>query len=231
MKKYFKASALLLLPICLQAQEKLLASFSESKVHKLKESSDYQYQLPFMQVTIIDKLIDGVKSFFLELFSQVVLNPIASIIKNLFWLIIIGLVIWGLYLLFKSQISFMFYSQKKGNFSRTILGEEVISNIPLSDQWQDAFSRQDYKEAVRLRYVMAIENLQEKKLVNLNRIKQHSDILRKIEGKQVHDPFDRLGYFFQYVWYGNFNIEEHLYEQVEQSFQQFEQALHKAPSS
>ena len=83
----------------------------------------------------------------------------------------------------------------------------------------------DFRSAVRYRYTKALQDLDRKKLIQLNARSTNWDYVNKLGGHPLKKQFLLLTRAFEYVWYGEFAINGEQYGYVKTEFQKFENSL------
>jgi hypothetical protein len=137
--------------------------------------------------------------------------------------ILIGLLVVGLMFL----IYYMFLnSNSKGKKVTEVAEIEDVNptEIPLSELQrllQEALSRKDYRAAVRIYFIFIIRDLAEKKWIAWEKEKTNFHYLREMTGKTEYDDFNRSVSFFEFIWYGQREIDEPTFEKVRPNFTQF----------
>jgi len=115
---------------------------------------------------------------------------------------------------------FMQRSTKKA----IITHEEVESNIhemDMDELIKQALEQKQYRRAVRLLYLKSLKELSDKKLIDWSAQKTNSDYLNEIKSAPLKQSFKSNTLIFEYIWYGDFHIDEPLLQKVMKSFDAF----------
>ncbi|KXX68731.1 hypothetical protein [Flammeovirga sp. SJP92] len=222
MRKYFVLILILFSSFIVNAQER---DFSEETIKELKEDPDYTYVLPQYQISTWDYITDWLSDIFSELFGENFVLK-SSHIEILIWFTIVGLVFWAVYLILDANHIIIFKSDKKIKQQglKTIYSTNE-SIIPLSTQLEEAIKANNNHEIVRLYYLLAIEKLDQKGIINLHKIEHHNDILFQLKTDLIKKPFHSIGLYFQYCWYGEFEANDTISEQLKTMYYDFETAV------
>ncbi|SHG41735.1 hypothetical protein [Winogradskyella jejuensis] len=138
--------------------------------------------------------------------------------------IIYGLLGCGaLYLLIKflleNPVSSVFKTETK-----TIDGfnyiEENIETIDFDSLITDALKDNNYRLATRFLYLKSLKTLSTKGIIEWHYDKTNNDYLQEIKDNQVKSLFKRASYIYDYVWYGEFPIDEANYNKNKADFHQ-----------
>ncbi|REC59680.1 DUF4129 domain-containing protein [Chryseobacterium pennae] len=79
----------------------------------------------------------------------------------------------------------------------------------------------DYRSAVRYQFLFILKKLSDKKLINWNPEKTNKDYVAELKVPNLKSEFSDLSYIFDYVWYGEFNIDEQSYQKFKNQYQAF----------
>ncbi|GGI57205.1 hypothetical protein [Winogradskyella haliclonae] len=138
--------------------------------------------------------------------------------------IIYGLLGCGvLYLLIKflleNPVSSVFKTENK-----TIDGfnyiEENIETIDFDTLISNALKENNFRLATRYMYLKSLKALSAKGVIEWHFDKTNNDYLREIKDNQVKSLFKRASYIYDYVWYGEFPINETDFNQNKNDFNQ-----------
>ena len=135
-------------------------------------------------------------------------------------LVAIGaLVIW---LLYKADVLgniFPNRSKNQGLGYETL--DENIHEINFTDRLNQAIEGRSYRLAVRLLYLQTLKRLTDNGLINWQVNKTNRQYAHELTGSALRPGFDRLTTQFEYVWYGDFPVDEDRFGTIRQQFQEF----------
>jgi biopolymer transport protein ExbD len=104
--------------------------------------------------------------------------------------------------------------------------EEIINNDSDFDILiKQAQQAGNYRLAVRYQYLQTLHKLADKNLVELAADKTNYQYVREITNQNYQQDFAALTLNYEYVWYGEFNIDVIMYKRVEIGFSQFNSKL------
>ena len=84
------------------------------------------------------------------------------------------------------------------------------------------FERQgDFRSAVRYQFLFVLKKLSDKKQISWNPEKTNKDYLMELKAEHLKNEFSGLSYIFDYVWYGEFSIDEQAYLTFKNQYQAF----------
>ena len=143
----------------------------------------------------------------------------SSIFGVIFWILAIGLFGYLVYRLFLSNSSFL--SRNRKNIASDIaVVEEENTNDPDS-LLRNAIKSGNYRLAVRYLYLQSLKRLSEKKFIEINSNKTNYEYVTEIRKHKFANEFASLTLQYEYVWYGEYPVDERLFEQIQNGFTQF----------
>ena len=198
-------------------------SFGEKFQSKYK-GSDYDYTTIKPRESLWQKIQKRIIKILEAIFGNV--DPsksgkYAEDIIRIFAVIIIGFVLYFVikFLLGKDG-NFLFSKNKKINIENQDL-QENIHEINFSESIEKFERQKDYRSAVRYQFLLVLKKLADKKLINWNPEKTNKDYLSELKSNDLKSNFKDLAYIFDYVWYGEFEVNEENYTQFKQKFLNF----------
>jgi hypothetical protein len=141
-----------------------------------------------------------------------------TILEYLFIAAAIGLII---FLLLKNNIRSIFYGKSATttlDFTESI---ENINEINFDQRIADEVFKKDFRRAIRLHFLKVIKELSEQKLINWQLDKTNSDYSRELKNSRYRFQFEELIRLYEYIWYGDFKLDEATFLVVIQKFNQF----------
>ena len=100
----------------------------------------------------------------------------------------------------------------------------------------DAFIRQsaakgNYRLAIRYQYLKLLHRLADKRFIEMAADKTNYQYVRELAGRgpavnqQFQNDFASLTLNYEYVWYGEFNVDDTIYNRIAAGFNQFNQKI------
>ena len=143
----------------------------------------------------------------------------SSIFGIIFWLLAIGLFGYLVYRLFLSNSSFLSRNRKNIASDIAVVEEENASDP--DSLLRNAIRNGNYRLAVRYLYLQALQRLSEKKFIEINSNKTNYEYVTEVRRHKFANEFASLTLQYEYVWYGEYPVDERLFEQIQGSFTQF----------
>lgn len=196
-------------------------SLSEDSVNKIRKSKDFGYMV------YLDSLLKAQEIAK----NQHPLPPPESgisfwdapIIRLLCWATAIGMVGFVLYKIFLGQGS-AFSSNTKNNIPVVYLDAELDEN-DLEGQLKRAIEQGNYRLATRYLFLKTLQQLSHKNVISLSTEKTNLQYANELKSKTYAESFARLCFLYEYVWFGEFNINEAQFQSIQQQQQQLAKAI------
>lgn len=85
----------------------------------------------------------------------------------------------------------------------------------------DAEHNLNYRLAIRYYYLWLLKKLATADLINYDVEKTNSDYKQEIENQQLKDEFNYTSYLYNYIWYGEFDVNDEQFNKAKQAFVKF----------
>ncbi|MBT8378076.1 MAG: hypothetical protein KJN64_02475 [Ignavibacteria bacterium] len=115
------------------------------------------------------------------------------------------IIIWGL---FRGDKGFLFFRKSINNEIEITEQKEDLNQINFDDLIDTAIENKNYKLAVRYLFLKSLKLLSDKEIIYLKKDKTNSQYLAEIKNIRLADAFKDAVYRFEWIWYGDFPIDE-----------------------
>lgn len=103
--------------------------------------------------------------------------------------------------------------------------DDLLNKENLPELIQQAEAQNNFRLAVRYRYMKVLQHMDERKIIQLNAQSTNWDYVTGLGGHPLKKQFLLLTRAYEYVWYGEFEISSEQYSFLRTEFQQFENSL------
>jgi hypothetical protein len=146
------------------------------------------------------------------------------------WLMYGLLLVGVIFLILKGNFSMSFKPRNSKittiiTETSTIESAEQLQTISYQDQITDAESLQNYRLAIRLYYLWALKKLIDKNLIIFHIRKTNRDYCQELKENQYYESFMKCTEYYNYVWFGEFNINDTIYQELKANFNQLLEKL------
>lgn len=143
------------------------------------------------------------------------LNFGGGMLNLLSYLLIIVLIGVILYFLFKN----LDLSDKSIDYAdEPIFEEEDIEDIDAQAAYLKAVSEQDYRTAIRMRFILILQNLSNSNSIQWMPEKTNRDYLRELRGQKPFSFFQQTSNIYDRVWYGNIELNKKEFDALDPLF-------------
>ncbi|MBW8524639.1 DUF4129 domain-containing protein [Chryseobacterium chendengshani] len=199
-------------------------SFKENIKSRYK-GNEFDYSTSKPRESFWDKLMRKVLKIVQSVFGETSLESSAKItttIIRLFAIILVGFLLYFIVKFLIGKNGNLFFGKR--NKKVVITDEELHENIHEINFPESivAFERsKDYRSAIRYQFLFVLKKLSDKKLILWNPEKTNKDYIAEFKVPLLKEEFSNLSYIFDYVWYGEFNIDDQSYLKFKEQYQSF----------
>jgi hypothetical protein len=104
--------------------------------------------------------------------------------------------------------------------------EENLKDVHFETLIEDALNQQNYRLATRYLYLKSLKILTNKQIIEWHFDKTNSEYLTEITDENTKSVFKRISYIYEYVWYGEFLIDEAIYKKNKSYFEKINTLQH-----
>ena len=200
----------------------VVRSFNNSELQEFKKDKEFYY----------DGLNDPSKGLW-ERFWEWVWWRVHEIMRTkngrtTVWTILIGLGI-AVIVFFVVKVMGMssggLFARDAGSSLPYTTETEDINRISFDDAIKEAVENRNFRLATRLLYLQSLKILSDKGYIQWQLNKSNNDYIREVTGKPWHSLFKKLTYSFEYTWYGEMNLANDEFQNLQVQFQQFNNQL------
>lgn len=198
--------------------------FKENLPSRYK-GKDFDYTTSKPRESFFEKLQRKIMQLIQSIFGETSLetsSQVTKVIIRLFAIILVGFLLYFIvkFLINNNGLSFFGKRNKKIEIYEEELQENIHEiNFPQSIARFE--NDGDYRSAVRYQFLFVLKKLSDKKLILWNPEKTNKDYVAELKAAHLKNDFHNLSYVFDYVWYGEFSIDEQSYQKFKNQFQAF----------
>lgn len=210
-----------------------VVTISDEDIAVYTDDADFNYEEEIEESSSFLKdiwnwFVNKITQFFEWIFGVETAPTYLAIFLELIPYILLGLL---LFLIVWWVLKINIRNQKKSekNWNTVHLSEEenIIKNENIDDLISQALNAKNYRLAVRYYYLLILKLLSKKDIIAWELQKTNSDYLYEIEKKELKAPFADITRLYDYIWYGDFTIDEAKYNRVATEFDSLKNTLNK----
>ncbi len=99
--------------------------------------------------------------------------------------------------------------------------EKNIHQVDFEKLIQKTIQSGDKRLTIRYYYLWLLKNLASKNLIEWDLEKTNSDYLYEIKNPKIKEDFEYVSYLYNYIWYGEFELDEITFEKTKTVFEKF----------
>lgn len=200
-----------------------IKKIQEEDLHAYTNNPDFDYEIIKQDTSWWDDFKTWLGNIFLKVFEWLFeADKAIGFLAIFFRIIPYILLVLLLFLLIKFFLNVNSRSiiHAKKNQALVSLSEEehIIKNEDIQQLIQKALTEKNYRLAVRYYYLFILQLMTEKELIVWELQKTNDDYLNEIKEQDLKQPFTTITRLYDYIWYGNFDIDEAKYSRAEAIF-------------
>lgn len=190
---------------------------SQEDLSKYNEDSDFNYIETPEGDNAIAEFFQSVSSFFIDILRAILeaifgvghATGILNFILTAFpYLAFATLVFLFLKFFLKVKSKNIVYGQANPPTVKFSDDEHIIKNEDIQSLIQKAISQNNYRLAIRYHYLQSLKHLSEKQIIDWKQQKTNEDYIKEISQDQLKTEFTTITRIYDYVWYGEFPIDD-----------------------
>lgn len=142
----------------------------------------------------------------------------AFFVRILPYLLMAGLLALIVYVFMKIDSGNLLMEKIKAPETLLSDDEELIQRSDLQDLIDQALASGNYRLAVRFYYLLVLQKLSGKDLIDWQVQKTNHEYIFEIKDQELRGNFRKVTAIYDYIWYGNFEVDETAFAKAETSF-------------
>ena len=206
---------------------------SEKDLQTYRDDPSFNYEVATAQRTWWDDFKAWVGNQLLRFFEWVFGGENAvgylAVFLRIIPYILLGILIFILIKFFLKVNANTLWQAKKDDAYVSLSEEEhIIKNEDIQELIRKALAERNFRLAVRYYYLFTLQLMTDKNLIDWQLQKTNDDYLKELKGTRLQEPFRTITRLYDYIWYGNFDLDEVKYMKAESAFVQLQKTLTNA---
>jgi len=198
-------------------------TIEESNLETYRGDSDFNYTEEKVDENALDRffswLQNGLRQILESIFGSGNVGGILYFIFNILPYVILALLIFLLIRFFLRVNSRNALANKQNSAIVSFTEEEqIIKHEDINALIQKAIEQKQYRLAIRYYYLLTLKTLSENNLISWEQQKTNNDYIDEIKQSTLKSGFEKLTHIYDYVWYGEFNIDALRFASLQTSF-------------
>lgn len=147
------------------------------------------------------------------------INKVSRYVLNIVFAVILLVVIYLIVRLIMNHKGRWVFDKKEKTVEVNIENvEEHIHEADFETLIRETEKKGDTRQSIRLHYLWLLKTFTDKAIIEWNPEKTNADYTREINNETLKNEFKYLSYLYNYIWYGEFSINDAEYQQAKQAF-------------
>lgn len=142
----------------------------------------------------------------------------AVVFQILPYIVIIGVLLLLIRLFMKVNPKDLFFEKQEVPQVSLSEDEDIIQNQDIQQLINQALLDKNYRLAVRYYYLFILKKLSDKELITWESQKTNTDYIKELSDLGLKDQFQIITRLYDFIWYGNFAVDEKSYANAEKKF-------------
>lgn len=204
------------------------SSFSPN-LNKKYSDKEFIYEEKIKEKSAWTRFIEWLSYWLGKIFSFGSDGASMSVIEIIVKILAVCIVLFVIYLIVKAIMNnegqWIF---GKSSDKKIINYDEIERNLQLVDfekLIKEALKSGENRLAIRYHYLWLLKKMAAKEIIEWDVEKTNSDYIYEIKNAKLKEDFTYLSYLYNYIWYGEFDLEEATSEKAIKAFQKTIQSL------
>ncbi|ADY28044.1 MULTISPECIES: DUF4129 domain-containing protein [Cellulophaga] len=205
---------------------------TEEDLQSYKDDSSYNYTLEKADNSWWEKFKTWLYSYWLRFFQwlfggEKAVGYLSAFLGLLPYLLLVILIVVAVLFFLKTNMNSISLSKK--NKSAVTLSEEenIIKNEDIQQLIKNALEDKNYRLAIRYYYLYILKIMSEKDLIDWQLQKTNDDYQKELSNSTYAKPFVTITRLYDYIWYGDFAIDETKYNKAAAEFIKLQNSITK----
>jgi len=203
---------------------------TEDDLQSYRDNPDFDYEVIKQDQTWWDDFKTWLGNLLIQFFEWLFgVEKAAGFLQVFFMIIPYILLVVLIFILIKFflNVNANALKQAKKNEALVALSEEehIIKNEDIQQLIQQALQDKNYRLAIRYYYLYILQLMGDKEIIVWELQKTNYDYLNEIDRQELKHPFSTITRWYEYIWYGNFDIDESKYKRAESDFESLQKTL------
>jgi hypothetical protein len=103
--------------------------------------------------------------------------------------------------------------------------EHILKNEDINVLIKNAIKQQNYRLAIRYYYLLTLKKLSQNHIISWEQQKTNEDYISEIDAIKLKTDFTNITRIYDYVWYGEFDIDVLKFEALKLQFESLNNTL------
>ncbi|PTN07592.1 DUF4129 domain-containing protein [Mangrovibacterium marinum] len=194
--------------------------FNEEKLAKFRSNRDFSYENNSpMNDSIRERIRYYIHEFLKFIFSD---KGAAPYIR---YTVLAAIIVAAIVYLTGGKYQWFLAKESNVKAGIVALPQDDITQIDLESLANRASQNKDYRLSIRYHYLHLLSLLNEHQYIDWHKDKTNTDYLHEIKPPDIKAQFKQNTVVFDYVWYGQFQVNDQQFYAIRESFRKLTESL------
>lgn len=198
-----------------------LRHFNGHLTEKYASDSELNYERNINK-SFFQRLKETISAWLRKLFGTPDTSRVNNLSDKILNIVLVAIFLAAVYVavrLFMNHRGRWFFEKKNETVAVNLLNvEKHIHEADFEALLNEAEQNADTRQSVRLLYLWVLKTFTDNHIIRWNPDKTNIDYLSEIEDKVLQEQFRYLSYLYNYIWYGEFSINDSEYRNARETF-------------
>lgn len=204
--------------------------FDSNNLEEYRNDKDFNYDVKKREVTFLERIFDWFKRLLSKILSWLFgvekAVGILAVILTILPYILAAIVLFIMLKFFlKVNTSSLLSGKTEKGIVQLSDEEELLKSEDLPKLIQKAIEQKNYRLAIRYYYLSLLQKLSKYEFIDWQQQKTNEDYIKEIKQENVKNKFASSTYLYDFVWYGNFEINELEFSKAEIEFNELNKLI------
>ncbi len=210
-----------------------IKEITDKDLKRYKQDSSFNYEIEKKEKNTWVKDIKAwfnniLHKFFKWLFgAEKAVGALSFFLRIIPYLLLVVLIFILIKFFINTNIKRLNSSKKNQNIVSLSEEEQIIKNENIEELITNAVAKKNYRLAIRYYYLLILKLMSEKKIINWELQKTNNDYINEINKIELRKKFTHITRLYNYIWYGDFPINELKYKIVALDFTNLQKTIIK----
>lgn len=198
-----------------QAFSEMITKYQTKEFEYVESISD--------KISIWKSILDWIDNFLGDLFPKIEGNP-GQWFYNLLGVLGAAFVLFLLYKFFFSGRQFISNPKEETSDEQNAIAfvEKNLLDLDINNYIKQAVATNNYALAIRYLQLLNIQLLAKKDIFTWDQTKTNLELMDEIKQDDIKQDFKRCSALFDYVWFGDFEVNSEKFESISKTFNEFQ---------
>jgi len=198
--------------------------------YKVDKNFDYEESIAKEEPTFLERFFNWMGRQFLRFLEWIfgvkyAKGIFANILMALPYLVAAIVLFLIIKFFIKVNIKWVISNAQNKNIVQLSEDENLIKHANFEELIAKAINDQNYRLAIRYFYLKILKQLTEIELIKWEIQKTNEDYIKELSEKRIKEKFKSITRLYDFVWYGNFKINESQFSLVKLDFNSLEKEI------